>query len=481
MGMKNTTGPLNAATWKSRSAKTAAVIISFGLAFTTGTFADAAPAPAADVVTLAQCVDQATSAGPDMKISAANLSLAQAQYTQAAAANRVGLNGALSADRSPITTAQGGAIQNSLDTFQGSLSLSAPLSTKVQLSATHSITEESTPYQVTSVSLGANTTLWDGYPGGQVLASVRQAELAMQGTLSSENASQKNILYQVKQAYYTLLAQQRQISILQQTVAQRQEELKKTQALFDAESANQIDLKQAQVNLMQAQLDLAKAEDSLEIDREQLSAVVGWPLDKAYSVAEVQDLPVPTLSVEEAVKTALSSREDLKQIQLSVRSGDISLVLRKGEAGPTVSVNTGVDVSQDWSSSSTKYSIRAGFSVSAPIIDPGSIGAQITQASLQTEKLRLQRDQLTASITTGVKSAVYALRDLLARADLAAKGLDLAQSQYDLTKIQFDSGVSSNLDVLTASVALTTAQVSYAKARSDAQLGVLALQNVLGN
>ncbi len=120
-------------------------------------------------------------------------------------------------------------------------------------------------------------------------------------------------------------------------------------------------------------------------------------------------------------------------------------------------------------------------SVKAPVIDPGSIRGLVEQASFQNEKLRVQQDQLVATIKTSVKSAAYALRDLQARADLAAQSLDLAQSQYDLTKLQFDSGVSSNLDVLTASVALTTAQVNLAAARSAAQLGVLALQNAMGN
>jgi outer membrane protein TolC len=41
--------------------------------------------------------------------------------------------------------------------------------------------------------------------------------------------------------------------------------------------------------------------------------------------------------------------------------------------------------------------------------------------------------------------------------------------------------VISTLDLLTASVTLTTAQVNLAKSRSDVQLGVLALQNAMGD
>ena len=64
--------------------------------------------------------------------------------------------------------------------------------------------------------------------------------------------------------------------------------------------------------------------------------------------------------------------------------------------------------------------------------------------------------------------------------ELARQNLELAQDQYDLTELEFGTGVTSNLDVLAASVTLTTAKAGLAAARSAAQLGVLALQNAMG-
>jgi outer membrane protein len=118
--------------------------------------------------------------------------------------------------------------------------------------------------------------------------------------------------------------------------------------------------------------------------------------------------------------------------------------------------------------------------VAAPIYDAGSIDAQVRQAAMQKDSYTLQQQQLASSIATDVKNALYSLRDLIGRVELAQESLGLAQSQYDLASLQYDSGVNSNLDVLTASVALTTARVNEGKARSDAQLGVLALQNTMG-
>jgi outer membrane protein TolC len=460
-------------------ARAALTILAFTFSFAAGGRA----AAQGQVVTLSQAVDQALAGGPDMRISRANLAIARAQYEDSASANGVGVTGSASYDRSPFTTgysATGQAFQFTQNNFQGGLTLSAPLSTTVSLTGTHSLAEITPVQQSTNVGLTASASLWDGYPGGQALGAARVASYTLRGTESAESANQKAIVYAVKQAYYTLLGQQRQISILEQTLAQRDAELAKTRALFDAQSVSRIDLQQAQVNRLQADLDLKKARGVLEVDREQLSNLLGWPADREYEVAEVEDLPVPGLDVAAAVKTALASRGDLRQIELSLQSGEVSLELKKALAWPTLSVNTGVSWTENWTDAAARTTVHAGVSIKATVIDAGSLGAQIQEASLQKEKLRAQQEQLAATIASSVKSAVYSLQDLVARVELARQSLELAQDQYDLTELEFGTGVTSYLDVLAASVTLTTAKAGLAAARSAAQLGVLALQNAMG-
>jgi outer membrane protein TolC len=359
--------------------------------------------------------------------------------------------------------------------------MSGPFSSSVSATASHSLTASDTPDQSTTLHVSGNATAWDGYAGGSGLASVQQASLALRSKQAAEDSSRKNIVYQVQQAYYTLLAQQSQLSIFRQTLLKRQEELKKTQALFDAQSANLIDLRQAQVNQAQADLDLRKAQDGIEIARERLSALVGWPIDRQYTVAEADDIAVPSMDVAEAVKIALAQRADMKQSALDLASGDISVALAKTKGSPVVTVNGSLDLGYAWGKSTWNPGIGAGVSVSLPILDAGATAAAVKQAQLQNETLKIQQEKLVADISTSVKNAVYSLRDLRARAELAQASLDLAQSQYDLAQLQFDNGVTSNLDVLTASVALTTAKVNLARAKSDAQLGALALQSAMGN
>jgi outer membrane protein TolC len=435
------------------------------------------------VVTLDQAIQAALQGGPDVKLAQIKLAMSRAQYDQTVSQYSLGVSSSAGADRSQSILS--GAPPAS-DSVQAGVTIgqaggSGP--TQIGVSGSYSLSEEAPLRSSTKVSVSASQTLWDGgLPGWRAQTSLQKAGIDLQSAELTSDSSMKSITYSVKQAYYQLLAQQRQIKVLENTLAQRQEESKRVQTLSEVQNATQIDLMQAQVNETTAELNLRNAKASLEVAREKLSNTVGWPSDKVYTVGEVPDFPVPDLDVAQSITTALDTRSDLKQLRLQKASGNIDLSVTRAQGSPTVSASGGLSWSRDWTdppNDSLNYNV--GIDVSIPIFDSGLAARQITQAQMQNQTLEIQIAQKAAGIATDVKDAVYSLQDLLARTDLAQKSLELAKYQYELSKAKYDAGALSILDLLGASVALTSAEVSADKARSDAQLGVLALQNVMGN
>jgi outer membrane protein TolC len=457
------------------------------------------PVEPSPVVTLTQCIAAALQSGPDIRLSEAALAVGQSQYAQAVAQNSMALSASGSAARKqPLPnnlpsglaqadnpfTAQGGVNPNATDTGSASLTLangSTNPATSVGVSVDHHVTENASLRQYTTVSVSASQTIWDGYAGGRAMAAVQQAGITLQGQRATARASRATAVASVKQAYYSLLADQRQIEVLQKTLDQRQAESERIATLAARQDATRIDVKQAEVNLVTARLDLAQAADTMEVDREKLSNLVGWPSDRPYTVADAGDLPVPGLDVDAAIRTALRQRADLEQLRLSRSAGGITLALRKSQFSPTVAATGGVSLVQDWSSGIAFPNLSAGLQVSLPITDAGLTDQLVREAELQNGAYDLQAGQLAASIATDVKSALYSLRNLIAREGLAESSLQLARDSYDLTSTQYEQGVSGNIDLLSASVALTTAEAALAKTRSDTQLGIVALQTAMGD
>jgi outer membrane protein TolC len=448
--------------------------------------APASPQAAPATVTLEEVVAAARASAPGLKLAQVALDAARSQLVQVQATNGLSLGakgdyfhqGSVPGTTTSSGGSSGGTSLNG-ENLGGGLTLSGP-ATSVGVSASHAIGETATREQLSSVSLSASQTVFDGYPGGRSAATVQQAQDAYRIAQAAYDASQKSAVYQARQAYYTLLGDQDTVGLRQATVAQAQGNLAYYQGLFNAGRATSLEVLQVQVTLTQAQLDLKTARNTVAVDRKKLSLAIGWPLDRDYQAADAPAPALPTLDEAAALGTAFQNRSELRTLELNIHSAAIALALQRTQSLPVVSVNGSLNLGQDWTSSVSTGSFTAGVSVALPIVDGGLRGAQTDQAADQVSSFKVQQDQQKQSITIDVQNALFGVRDASDRLALAGDNVRQAQGQYDLEKAKFAVGLETTLDVITAFSALTSAQVGQAQARSAYMLAILNLNNVMG-
>ena len=450
-------------------------------------------------VTLEEALTVAEENGPSLKVARYTLGGAGAQLNQAQA--KAGLS--LSAtgayyheDTLPGTSsatasssgASSAAAQAAVaagtaspmgENFQAGVSLAGP-STSVSLSAQHLLEEGSYHDQVSAFKLSGSQTLYDGYPGGRGAATLQEAEYAYRVALVTYDSQALNIAFQVKQAYYTLLGDQHVVLVQEANVSQATEDLARTEAFLKADQATQLDVLQAQIALRQAQLSLRTARNQVVVDRKNLSLAIGWPLDKDYSVAETPAPPIPTLDPSQALKIAFENRPELKELALSIASGNVALSLSKSAYYPVVAATGSVALNQDWTANFNSGTYTAGIAVSLPVFQNGLLSAQVKQAQAQLDSLKVQQVQEQHSITIAVQSALFAITQDNDNLSLSQQSVAAAQGQYDLEKAKFAAGLATNLDVLQASAAFMSAESSLEQAKNAYSLAILNLNIALG-
>jgi outer membrane protein TolC len=448
--------------------------------------APVSPAPL-PVVTLEEVVAAARASAPGLKLAQVTRDSARSQLVQVQATNGLSLGGkgdyfhqgSVPGTTTASSSGSGGGTSLAGENLGAGLTLSGP-ATSVGLSASHAIGETAPQEQLSSVSLSASQTVFDGYPGGRAAAAVQQAQDAFGIAQVAYDGSVKSVVYQARQSYYTLLGDQNTVGLRQATVAQAQSNLAYYQGLLNAGRATSLEVLQVQVTLTQAQLDLTSARNTVAVDRKKLSLAVGWPLDRDYAVADAPAPELPTTDQKAALDTAFQNRSELRTLEMNIHSAGVALALQRTQALPVVSVNGSLNLGQEWTSNVSTGSFTAGVSVALPIVDGGLRGAQTDQAADQVSAFTLQQDQQKQSITIDVQNALFGVRDAGDRLDLAGQNVRQAQGQYDLEKAKFAVGLETTLDVLTAFSALTSAQVGQEQARSAYMLAILNLNNVMG-
>lgn len=446
-------------------------------------------ADAPETVSLQRALATALANGPDIKVAQLTLSTAAGQLKAAAAKDGFTLGATTGYDHqgqlgssstlpSSISTAPG-------ESVQGALALTGP-TTSATLKGSYGFEDAANTSgkhnQVAALSLNLSQTVFDGYPGGRAKASFRQAQYAYQLALVAFDTARENVVYNVEQAYYTMLGVQHTVSLRRATLDQSKQDLARTNAFFKANQLTTLDVLTSQIAEQTAQADLNSAADALSQARNSLGLLLGWPIDKEFSVAETVDPKLPSVGEQQAVRTAMEKRAEIKQYEINIASAEVGQKSTKSQRMPVVSVNgsASYDIYPGTTSNADSGSWNAGVTVSIPILDSGQVAAAMAQSDDTLSRLKVQESQAKQTVAIEVRKSLFAVKDASVRLTLAKESVKQAQGEYELQKTKFSAGLSSNLDVINASVTLANAQVALETARTNLNVAILNLQKSMG-
>lgn len=454
---------------------------------------------AAPVISLTQAVQMSLAAGYDQQVNQATWDAARASHAQDLAKGNVAVTGTGSYSLARTTydpasvgtsnyndglpqTVQAGAtagFQNTTVAVSGSMMFENLANSKIG--------------QTASLGLTLSQIVWDGYLGGLPSATLAKSDLTWQNSTLTASLTKLNNIYNLKQAYYTMLSAQEGMEVLQNTLKKQQLTLQNLQAKFDAQLASAIDLKTAKVNARSAEIDVKNGINTLRAARVRLALLLGKPSDYEFTVAAEADPPISAASVDEAVKVGLTQRVELRQLDLSQKNSKIDTDVAQTLGQPTVTVTAGFTrnvVNQDQENllsagklnqGYTQDALNLGVKVSLPVWDSGYSAAKTEQNRQLAGLYGLQLEQKRRSVAADIVDAYNTYLIRKDKMDLAVQNVEVLGGQYEVTKAQQEAGTAKITDVLTAEVNFETAQYALVQARINLQLAALALDYALGN
>ncbi|HEX8529193.1 MAG TPA: TolC family protein, partial [Cytophagales bacterium] len=122
----------------------------------------------------------------------------------------------------------------------------------------------------------------------------------------------------------------------------------------------------------------------------------------------------------------------------------------------------------------------AGLKVSLPLFAGTRRLQHLQQARLQRERLQLAATDLEARINAQYRQALAVYRSNLNEWNTQAENLELAREVYNTVKMQYDEGVKTYLEVITAETDLRTAQLTYLDALYNLLASKLDVQQAMG-
>jgi outer membrane protein len=309
---------------------------------------------------------------------------------------------------------------------------------------------------------------------GQVFVGLQARKTAIQFANKSADVTKEQIKANVYKIYYQLLAGRQQIGTIDANIARFEKLLNDTKEIFKNGFAEKLDISKAEVSLTNLRTEKIKIENRIQTATLGLKMLMGMPLQTNLMLKDT--LPEAIFS-EEMLDTQFdySQRVEHQQLELNRKLNEYNIKRYRLSYLPSVSLSSSYyqlaqrnkfnffKSGEPWFPSSS-IALR----INVPIFDGFAKAARVQTAKLQLEQTNNNLKNLELSIDREISETRINLRSAVATMEYQKKNMALAEEVYNQTKLKYEQGLGSNLEITNSHAELTAAQNNYYAALYDA-------------
>jgi outer membrane protein len=311
-----------------------------------------------------------------------------------------------------------------------------------------------------------------------------------------------------QQLYWDLVYQRDDIKVHKEALDLAEKTLSDNRRQVEIGTMARIEVVQAESEVAQRQEQMVTTTYAADQTQDRVKTLITNLGDPALVLARINPIDSPRrpdpndiMPIEEAIKSALESRPELRQLDLQLKNGDINLQYTRNQLLPNLTVGAsytqsgvgGVQTLRSQLGDSTIQSVvrgglsdafgqmfgysftgyGAGFNLSIPLSNKAE-KAQYARALTDKQTVQATRARLVQQIALDVRNAQSQVEMNRARITAAERALELANLQLQAEQKKFQLGTSQLRFVLeeqrTVSLAQTDqiqALVNYAKSLVD--------------
>jgi outer membrane protein TolC len=331
---------------------------------------------------------------------------------------------------------------------------------------------------------GSLTLIQPLYTAGRVGAAMKAATAARAYARENFEGTLKEVTYAVKASFGGVLLAQQMADLAKESLDLAEAHLKNVEQLYKQGVASEYELVRARVQVSQFVPAKIKADNELDRALIIFKNTLGLSADEKVEPVGVLDRKPVDTSVPEAFALALKKRNEVSAAQLRVRGMKAFLDIARADKYPSLSFvgNANMQTDEprlnpdDWRAKMWSATID----LSIPIFDGLRTKGKIKQTRAEYEQARLLSEQTLDGVRLEVEQAVSRLAEARKLVESQVASVEQAQKGLDIANIRYKNGVGTQLEVLDAQVAFSSAKTNYFTSVYEHFIAVAELERATG-
>lgn len=322
------------------------------------------------------------------------------------------------------------------------------------------------------------------FTGGRLMNSLGMANKGLDIAKEELARITQDVTFNVIDAYYNVLKAQKFVILNEQAVEMASNHLKRTNAMLGVGMSTKADVLRNEVQVANAELELTKARQALELAKNNFNNTLGNDLEDPVDIQVIEYSTVEAAAYDynSLVKIAYENRPEWRQYILAKKMSEDEVSLAYSRLWPIVSLVGSYDVNSlkyEAYESETK-SWTALLSGSWDIFDGTASWNKITEDKAKLSAKKAEETSIRRAIALEVKDANFGLKSAVKNLEGTSKALELAEENFRIAQLRYESGVGTNLDMIDAQLALTRARTQHLLIQHDLQISKAHINKVIG-
>jgi outer membrane protein TolC len=332
-------------------------------------------------------------------------------------------------------------------------------------------------------SVGLSQLVFDG----TYLLGLKASSVYKDLAVKSVTQSKQQVAENVTKAYYGILVNEKRQGLLALNLARLDTLLKETRELNKQGFVEKIDVQRLDVQANNLRTELENVNRLQELSYSLLKFQMGFPMEEPIRLSEsLEKVELATFNTNAAGDfnyanrieySILQTQENLAELDLkSIKAGYLPRLVLNANYG----YNAGANAFSDLMTKQWFDNAAVTVALQIPIFDGFSKKYKAVQSANNLQKVRQSYSLLKSSIDLQRSQASITMKNALESMKEQKANLDLANEISRVTRVKYQQGVGSNLEVLNAESSIKESQANYFTALYNALVAKVELEKANG-
>ena len=323
------------------------------------------------------------------------------------------------------------------------------------------------------------------FDGGNWWNSIKQAKSEKLASDFNLKSTENLVILTVQQYYFDLLKQQKLLEVNKLAVQRSEDQLNKTQKMFELGSVAKVDVYRSKVNLGNDRIQLLTQENALITAKNNLNLVLGQEPGAPINIEPDFQLKNQFGEASELMANALSNNPSIKKYNQDIKSQEYFVSRMQSNYYPNLSGSISYgrgneEFDKVYSDFNENWNLTYRINLSINLFNGFNDKVNIQQSKLQ---LKNYKETLIAN-ERSIKSAIVQLLDnyesYLEIIEINKENLEAAKEEYRLAEERYRIGSGTQLERREGQVNLTRAEQTLVAAQYNARIVQAEIEEKIG-